>query len=68
MIRDEQNQEEMWKRSFEFLKDHLSPETVEKYGPLPKSATDTEKTSAAQPESAAEGDAAISGGEQIPGE
>ena len=31
--RNEQYQEELWKRSFEFLKDHLSPETVEKYGP-----------------------------------
>lgn len=34
-LRNEQFQEELWKRSFEFLKDHLSPETVEKYGPLP---------------------------------
>ena len=53
----------MWKRSFGFLKDHLSPGTVEKYGPPPKSATETEKTSAAQPESATGG-----GGKQAPGE
>lgn len=33
LLRNEQYQEELWKRSFEFLKDHLSPETVEKYGP-----------------------------------
>ena len=32
LLRNEQYQEELWKRSFEFLKDHLSPETVEKYG------------------------------------
>ena len=57
IIRDEKNQEDMWKRSFEFLKDHLSPEIMEKYGPpLPQSATETEKTSAAQPE----GDSAVS--------
>ena len=31
--RNEGFQEELWKRSFEFLKDHLSPEIVEKYGP-----------------------------------
>ncbi len=23
----------MWKKTFEYLKDHLSPETIEKYGP-----------------------------------
>ena len=34
--RNEQFQEELWKRSFEFLKDHLSPESVEKYS-LPPS-------------------------------
>ena len=36
--RNEQFQEELWKRSFEFLKDHLSPESVEKYSlpPLPR--------------------------------
>ena len=39
MTRDEKNQEEMWKKSFEFLKDHLSPETVEKYGPLPENTS-----------------------------
>ncbi len=22
----------MWKKTFEYLKDHLSPETIEKYG------------------------------------
>ena len=38
LLRNEQFQEELWKRSFEFLKDHLSPETVEKYGPLPEPA------------------------------
>ena len=33
MHRNEQFQEDMWRRSFEFLKDHLSAETKEKYGP-----------------------------------
>ena len=26
-------QEDLWRRSFEFLKEHLSPETIEKYCP-----------------------------------
>ena len=34
-IRNEQYQDELWKISFDYLKDHLSPETVEKYGPKP---------------------------------
>ena len=34
--RNEQYQEDLWKRSFEFLKDHLSAETIEKYGPRPE--------------------------------
>lgn len=42
--RNEQFQEELWKRSFEFLKDHLSPETVEKYGPPPEPAETGETT------------------------
>ena len=32
MFRNESFQEELWKRSIEFLKDHLSPEILEKYG------------------------------------
>ena len=31
--RNEEFQEDLWKRSFKFLKNHLSPEMVEKYGP-----------------------------------
>ncbi len=31
--RNEGFQEELWKQSFEFLKDHLSPDTIEKCGP-----------------------------------
>ena len=63
----------MWKKSFEFLNDHLSPEMVEKYGPAPpKSSTEIDKISAVcdQPESAAlaEGGAGTSGGDQIPEE
>ncbi len=35
--RNEQFQEQLWRKSFEFMKDHLSPETVDKYGPpVPK--------------------------------
>ena len=41
-------QEQLWEKSFEFLKDHLSPHTIENYGPVqkevsqePKSTTDT---------------------------
>jgi hypothetical protein len=51
----------MWKKSFEFLKDHLSPETVEKYGPSPpkSAATETGKTSADPPEPIAEGHSAV---------
>ena len=33
--RNEEYQEDLWRRSLEFLKEHLSPETVEKYGPRP---------------------------------
>lgn len=29
----EENQERLWKRSIEVLKDHLSPTILEKYGP-----------------------------------
>ena len=36
--RNEVYQEEMWSKTIEFLKDHLSPETVEKYGPPPEPA------------------------------
>ena len=32
LFRNESFQEELWKRSIEFLKDHLSPEILEKYG------------------------------------
>ena len=42
--RNEQFQEELWKRSFEFLKDHLSPETMEKYAPPPSPVTPTAMT------------------------
>ena len=31
-------QEVMWSRTIEFLKDHLSPEMVENYGPPPEPA------------------------------
>ena len=31
--RNEEFQEELWRKSVEFLKDHLSPETMEKFGP-----------------------------------
>lgn len=34
--RNERFQEELWGKSFEFLKDHLSPETKEKYLAVPE--------------------------------
>ena len=41
IYRNEAFQEQLWAKSFEFLKDHLSPETVEKYGPSePPPSTD----------------------------
>ena len=51
--RNEQFQEELWKRSFEFLKDHLSPESVEKYSLPPSLALphDDTPTAAAMEES-----------------
>ena len=33
VCRNEEYQEDLWRRSFEFLKEHLSPETVQKYCP-----------------------------------
>ena len=32
----------MWARTIDFLKDHLSPDAVEKYGPLPEAAAATQ--------------------------
>ena len=58
MCRNEQFQEDLWKRSFDFLKDHLSAETKEKYGPpidQPKIAT---------PEEAGESATAVPGEEE----
>ena len=34
----------MWRRSFEYLKDHLSQETVEKYGPTQEPTTTEQAT------------------------
>ena len=36
LCRNEAFQEQMWKKTFEFLKDHLSPDAYEKYGPKPE--------------------------------
>ena len=33
ILRNEAFQEQLWSKTFEFLKDYLSPETVKKYGP-----------------------------------
>ncbi len=33
MHRNERFQEDLWKQSFEILKDHLLLDTIEKYGP-----------------------------------
>ena len=38
MCRNEAYQEDMWSRTIGFLKDHLSPDALEKYGPLPEAA------------------------------
>ena len=40
--RNEEYQEALWQRSFEFLKEHLSPETVEKYGPPGQEPAETD--------------------------
>ena len=46
--RNEVYQEQLWEKSFEFFKDHLSLHTIENYGPVqkevpqePKATTDT---------------------------
>ena len=36
--RNEAYQEDMWSRTIDFLKDHLSPDALEKYGSLPERA------------------------------
>ena len=33
LLRNEEYQEDLWRRSFEYLQDHLSSETVQKYCP-----------------------------------
>jgi hypothetical protein len=48
-FRNEQYQEELWRMSFVHLKDHLSPETVEKYGPKPEPPSPS--SAAAEPSS-----------------
>ena len=45
--RNEEYQEVLWRMSFDYLKDHLSPEAVEKYGPKPEPSAQL----AAEPES-----------------
>ena len=42
--RNESYQEDLWGRSFEYLRDHLSPETVEKYGPTQEPTTTEQAT------------------------
>lgn len=41
MHRNEEYQEDLWRRSFEYLKEHLSPEIMEKYGPPGQETTGT---------------------------
>ena len=38
VCRNEGFQEELWKKSFEILKEHLSQDTIEKYGPESRSS------------------------------
>ena len=65
-LRNEQFQEELWKRSFEFLKDHLSPETVEKYSPPPNTPTASTQVQNEPQDGASEGNVAT--GEKITAE
>ena len=53
LCRNEQYQEELWKRSIAILRDHLSPEVLEKYGP-PVSTEKKEEEGTAEPEEGVE--------------
>ena len=55
----------MWTRTIDFLKDHLSPDTVEKYGPLPPTAAAQPAEITGQEETEAEGAGATSNGETV---
>ena len=59
--RNESYQEDLWRKSFEYLKDHLSPETVEKYGPTQEPTT-TEQVTEVEGEMTATDTAAVETG------
>ena len=54
----------MWAKTISFLKDHLSPDVVEKYGPLRETAAATEVTGQ-EVGAIAEGAGAASAGETV---
>ena len=57
--RNEIFQEQMWTKTFESLKDYLSPETMEKYGPATKSEVATDNQVNDQ-----EGDVVVTGNQE----
>ena len=54
----------MWARTIDYLKDHLSPDTIEKYGPLPGAVT-TQPTEIIGQEVGAEGTGVTGSGETV---
>ena len=48
VYRNEQYQEELWRRSIDYLREHLSPEILEKYG-----GTQTQPETTTEPSTAA---------------
>ena len=58
--RNEEYQEDLWQRSFEFMKEHLSPEIMERYGPPPGSPQEpaTGTASSGEPDQETEKDGA----------
>lgn len=68
-FRNERYQEELWRISFNYLKDHLSPETVEKYGPPPPEPAEAQDKPAQEAQAQeTEGDPATSGEGETRGE
>ena len=65
--RNEQYQEELWKRSIAILRDHLSPEVLEKYGPTVSTEKKEEDgTTAAEPEEEVESKEGEKEGVEVP--
>ena len=66
VLRNEQYQEELWKRSIAVLRDHLSPEVLEKYGPpVSTEKKEEEGTIAAEPAEGVESKEVEKEGEEV---